>query len=136
MGQLFPGIIAVFGIAFTYFAVENYLADGVLSTATFVLETWNGAQLGQQLFLFGLCVGVGMFIHGLHWASLGALECRIRGSAFNSYWHDKLLIVQVLLGPIKLVRETTELFFFTKHIRDTRLEENVPEIHKDHMPHF
>jgi hypothetical protein len=135
MAQLFPGAIAVFAIAFTYFSIGERHPEGILATARYVLQVWGDASLGHQFFLLGLCIGAGMFIHGLHWASLGALEKRFQ-SVFDSYWNDRRLLWQVLLGPIKAFREIVELFWQTKNIRDASLQENVTNIHKDYMPHF
>ena len=43
---------------------------------------------------------------------------------------------QVLIGPIKIVREIGGLFLATRHLRDASIEENVASLHKDLIPHF
>jgi hypothetical protein len=135
MAQLFPGAILVFSIAFIYVASGVGVPNSVLATSSLVLGLWNSSSVAHQLFLLVLCIGAGMFIHGLHWTVLGYLENRF-GSVCDSYWSSKPLWAQLLLGPIKMSLEVGSLFRRIQHIRDTTLKENAPAVHKDLMPQF
>jgi hypothetical protein len=137
MAQLFPGAVIVFSINFVYFAFGTQAPCGLLATADHVLTLWSSASVAQQLFLLALCVGAGMFVHGLHWAVFGYLENKAEdGRLFRAYWKDYSLGLQVLTEPFHLTIKTVEPFLRAKSIRDMVLEENVPNIHKDHMKQF
>lgn len=136
MAQLFPGAIAVFAISFAYSAVYSEQPNSVLLTADGILRAWAGSTPAHQLFLLGLCIGVGMLIHGLHWATLGALEFQFNGSAFNAPWHGGRIVWQTLLGPLTIGREISRLFVRGKHIRQVSIEDNATQMHHDVMGQF
>ncbi|HEX6901874.1 MAG TPA: hypothetical protein VF789_19290 [Thermoanaerobaculia bacterium] len=135
MAQLFPGSVAVFAIAFTSLTLESQQPNDLTAIVAILLENWKDASTLLQVFILALCIGAGMFIHGVHWATLGYLENKW-GSVFQTYWHDKRLWLQVLLGPIKIVRESLDLLFTARHIRSASVRENIYDIHKDFIPHF
>ena len=136
MAQLFPGAVAAFAIAFSYFTIETVQPKGLLATADDVLRRWGAASVPQKLFLAALCIALGMVIHGLHWASLGALEHRNRGSVYRTPWHRRALWLQVLGGPYRVLADLCVLFWCTKDIRHASMDENVVRVKSELMPQF
>lgn len=137
MAQLFPGALAVFAVGFAYFTLESYEPGGLIATADHVLSKWGKTDVPQTLFLIGLCIGFGMFIHGLQWATLGSLEHRsATGSIYVTRWYSQPLWKQILKGPARIVWEVGELLVLTRGIENTRMYESITEIGKDSMAQF
>ena len=135
MAQLFPGALLAFALTFLYFSVLPSRYGSVYQAVNTVMATWETGSLGRILVLLGVCTGLGMFIHGLHWAVVGRLESRY-GSVFDSYWHDLAIWKQVLLGPVKMIREVGDLLFREGDIRSAGVRENVPRVPADRFAHF
>jgi hypothetical protein len=135
MAQLFPGSLIIFSIAFVYLSSITASSAGILSMANQVLALWANASITQQLLLLALCIGAGMFAHGLHWAVLGYLEKKNETFFKSSCW-DCALWLQVIVAPAKLIIETAELFLCAHYIKDITMTENAPNIHKNHMKQF
>jgi hypothetical protein len=129
MAQAFPGAIAAFALTFAHAAIEGELPKADLRTAVeYILDMWNHAALAQVLFLLGLCIGLGMFIHGVHWAILGMLEKDTdeRG-IFMVEWHRLPVWRQFFLAPVRLVKEICMLFW-QPHMENIAIKENVASI--------
>lgn len=136
MAQLFPGAVAVLGVSFFYFQATTVEPDSLLGAVRLTVGNWGQLPTISQLFLVGSCVGAGMLIHGIHWSVIGFYECKDdRGSIFDSFWHDKPLVLQLLGGPIKIVVETAS-FLGIRHIRKATVEENAVKVDKDLFPNF
>jgi hypothetical protein len=135
MAQLFPGAVGAFAISYAYFALEPRQVNAVLGVAYTVIARWRDAGVAQQLFLVAFCVAIGMVIHGLHWAALGAMEHRF-GSVYRDRWHQRTIWKQVAGGPIRLLDEIRVLFFGTHDLRHASMDENVTRIDKDRMGQF
>lgn len=129
MAQLFPGAVAVLAVTLAYFAYQRDLPDSVLAGIAEILKTWNSASVAQQLFLLGLCVGLGMLIHGVHWTVLGSIERDGKVSIFNVKWHAAPFALQVLFAPFRLVFEVIALLFVRGGIKTMGIDENVPRVH-------
>lgn len=135
MAQLFPGSVAVLSISLLNLALSTPELVSMVMAIRGIVASWSILTISGALFLLGMCMGAGMLIHGLHWAVMGQLE-RDFGSVFDSYWHKKRLVWQVLLGPVKIVREIVALFLLAKGIRSATVKENVVRLDKDKMPQF
>lgn len=135
MAQLFPGAVTTFALACIYFTAFEVPTTTLVSTADFVLSRWTEAKTAHQLFLVGVCIGAGMFIHGLHWSVLGFLEHRYH-RVTESPWHARRLFVQVVAAPAQAVAEVMFMFFGAKNIYEAEMEENTPRIHQDLMKQF
>src|SRR4029077_16587213 len=127
MAQLFPGSVIVFSIAFVYAVSQGSAPNSILATADRVLTLWNSDSVPQQLFLLALCIGAGMFVHGIHWTLLGYLENKNK-SIFNSYDCTLPFWLQVVIAPVKLILDTVELFLLARHIKSITLTENAPNV--------
>ena len=136
MAQLFPGAVAVLSLSFFYAIFSVALPDSLLGAVRETVRSWGTATTTAQLFLAGLSIGAGMVIHGIDWSIVGFYETSRGKAIFDSFWHDRRLILQVILGPAKIVAETALFFFAAKNIRAATVPENVPNIHKDLFPHF
>lgn len=137
MAQLFPGATAVFAVGFAYFTIESSQPDGLIATSDSVLHKWGTTEMPQRLFLIGLCIGFGMFIHGLQWATIGSLEHRApRSSIYETAWYQQRLWKQILRGPARIVREMYELVFRTQGITRASVYESVTEIPHDRIGQF
>lgn len=115
MAELFPGALLLFALSFFYFSLPPTVSPSLYQEVNVVIAAWETGSVLRSLVLLGLCFGAGLFIHGLQSAVAGALEARF-GSAADSYWHDKPIWVQVIAGPVKIVREVIELLFLTKGV--------------------
>ena len=135
MAQLFPGAVGAFAVGFMYFVVETPQPNSLLAAARNVLASWSDTSLARGLFLSGFCIGVGMFIHGLNWAVLGAMESKLKGAVFNSSFHARVIATQVISGPARVIFEVWCLLFMTRHVRDARMDENVVRIAPSFTPH-
>jgi hypothetical protein len=131
MAQLFPGAITAMAVTMTHRAWHRRLPGSVAAAVDEMLGSWSAATAAHHLALLGLCVGFGMSIHGLHWATLGALERGGRVSIFRSWWHRRMTILQVLLAPLRM---TLELFCLAaSSTRAASIHENVPSMRDDQM---
>jgi len=100
MAQFVPGVIAIFSgsLLFTMFTEVNthHLGDAVILT----MDIWAGSTRRILIFI-ALSIGSGMAIHGLHWAVLGFLESYFSPKAtYETFWHDKRVFIQILLGNL------------------------------------
>jgi len=145
MAQFVPGAIVVYSISFAYVTFTGSVPQAISVAASQALDVWMSPL--RQVFIFvALATGAGMAIHGLHWAVLGFLESHYAEETENegrrlkpvaeTFWHDKMLILQILLGPIKIVLEVLALLFLGRNIRQIAIEENVWEIDKSKMEAF
>jgi hypothetical protein len=132
MAQVFPGAVLLFALGFAYFAIDRRFPEtSLLDAADQLLWTWGKATVPQKVFLTVLCIGAGMSIHGLHWATLGALEHRRDPKegklmrVFDAKWHQWPIGVQMLLGASLLLWETGILLFRARTISNTAIEDNV-----------
>lgn len=132
MAQLFPGAIATTAATLAYLAWDRRLPASVVTAVDQLLENWSHGTSAHHLFLLGLCIGFGMFIHGLHWAALGALEKDGKVSVFSSRWHRWPIVFQVLLGPLRMFFELICLGS-TVSTKAASIHENVPQIGQDQM---
>jgi hypothetical protein len=136
MAQVFPGALAAFALTFAHASIEHELPNsGLLGAVGHVLDLWAKAGIAEVLFLLGLCIGLGMFIHGVHWAVLGSLERdsekqQLKG-IFDLDWHRRLIWQQFLSAPFRLVYETIRLFW--RDVQDVAIEENVADIDDQRM---
>ena len=139
MAQLFPGIVAVSAVSLAVRAsrTEQVVEDlwpfmGTVWEEMFTKPIWI------PLYLF-LAVGTGMLIHGLNWTVLAWLENHKNiekpKPAWKSFWHRRLILFQLLAGPIKMVAEILWLLS-ARGIRPLVMEENAPRIKPDYMPNF
>lgn len=140
MAQLVPGTIAAFSALCAYRSFAEDLEKSLPSIGNKALALWTGS-FSQQLLVLSLCAGVGMLIHGLHWAVVGFLENRPRangyeGAATGSFWHNWPLFIQVILGPIKLTVELAMLLFLGSSIAEVAIRENVENIPSEKMQAF
>lgn len=144
MAQFVPGAIAVCSIAFVYAAFTFDADNSIKSIASMAFSKW-GEPLGAKVLFFTMCTAVGMLIHGIHWAVLAYLETcsetdgsrgENRKPAYATFCHGYPVIVQVLLGPIKILLEILGFLFMGKKIESLATHENVPRIHKDKMEAF
>lgn len=140
MAQLFPGAIALFAVSFAYRSweghQEGHQPGAILPAAAEVLRVLGESTLPQALFLVAVSIGAGMLIHGLHWAVLGALENGPKESVFDSRFHGLRIILQIILAPVRAVWEVAYLSVGPRHIRNTRMDENVSHVHPDLVPQY
>ena len=134
MAQLVPGAIAVSSLLFLYVSLGVESPTSMLSVAHLAAARASEDIL-RQVALLGLFVGAGMLIHGVQWAVIGFLETRFK-SVFNTYWHDLPIGAQILLGPVKIVREFVELLVRCRHVRDAGVDENVSKVAESRFPQF
>jgi hypothetical protein len=142
MAQLVPGIIVVFSVAFLYVGLRESDLASVSAVASFTLDAWGESEsLAFQILFVFLSIGAGMTLHGVHWGVLGYLEeyfnetndegrVTRQGTAYNAFWNDFPIAVQILLGPVKLVIEFLGFLFRTRDLESVIIEENLPEIAK------
>ena len=140
MAQFVPGAMVTFSLGFLYLGLTSENANSVAGIAKDVLSKFT-SSLSIQLIIIGLCIGSGMLIHGIHWAVLGFLETHVwaKGklkAVAATFWHDYRLILQVILGPVKICVEICLLLFCSTSIKKVAIEENVPNINKDKMDAF
>ena len=137
MAQLFPGAVGVLAI---FLAVKTFGTESI-GLADQVDYLWGELEKSPALiavYLF-LAIGTGMLIHGLNWTVLAWLENHKDPDnpkpVHESFWHGRLLVFQLLVGPIKMVAELVWLLF-ARGVRPLILEENVPKIKPERMPNF
>jgi len=139
MAQLFPGAVAVSAVALAIEAVNSETATGdLMAVLCGVYDNAFGSASRLAIYLF-LAVGTGMLIHGIHWSVLAWLENRQSGEyetpIVDSFWHGKLVVVQLLLGPVKMILELVWLLF-AGGLGPLRMTENVPRVPPSRMPNF
>ena len=134
MAQFIPGAIAVLGISLVLAAITGQGPNSVSQQVIATVESWGGSVV-MQLLVVGLFTGAGMLIHGLHWSVLGYLERTPRADnmdgpnpVFETFWHDKRIALQVLLGPVKLLRETVQFLFNGTSVRNVSMNENIHRV--------
>lgn len=148
MAQFVPGAIVIYSFTILYAVLNGQAAADVGNILDFGYQStdaWFKSTRGIIAFC-SFSIGAGMTIHGLHWAVLGYLErdgakeqnggVVELNSISSSFWHDKRIITQILLGPIKIVVEIFLLLFKGKGIDNISIEENVCAIEKDKMEAF
>jgi len=139
MAQLFPGVVAVSAVCLA--ARVSGAEEPVTDLSGFAVSAWEGMFTKPAwipAFLF-VAVGTGMLIHGLNWTVLAWLENHADGeeskSASKSLWHGWPVVLQLLLGPIKMVLEILWLLI-ALGLEKLKMEENVSRIKPKHMPNF
>jgi hypothetical protein len=136
MAQLFPGAVAVLSLSFLYSTLGTVQPDSLLGAIRATAAGWGAASTTAQLFLAGLCIGAGMAIHGIDWSVVGFYEKTTGKAIFDTFWHQRRIAIQILLGPLKILGESGMFLFKAKDIRSAAVEENAPKISKDFFPHF
>lgn len=132
MAQFLPGSVVVFSS--TYLACDISKPHcSIKQHFSEVGEYWFESIYLTIVFLF-LSVAIGMVVHGLNWTVLAWLESKYDSSR-ESFWHQKLLIIQVFLSPIKMIIELLWLLI-APNIEILTLMENVHKIKKEKMEQF
>ncbi len=117
MVQLFPGAALLYALSFFYFSLPPTVSPNLYQEFNVVLAAWDTGSMIRGLVVFAMCAGTGLFIQGWQRSVAGAVESRF-GSVARSYGCDRAIWIQVLLGPVNMVREGVDLLFRTKTIRD------------------
>ena len=135
MAQLVPGMIAILSLSIVYVCYWKGVKYSLLEALVETSSIWFSTGL-RQIAFGAFSTGAGMLIHGLQWATVGYLENE-HTSVLNLKWHNnKRLIIQVLIGPLMIVREILMLLFKADMIKKAALIENVQNIDKDKMEAF
>lgn len=143
MAQLFPGVIATFAV--TIF-VKSFLLpypNGIIDSLNQAICFWEAPTRRIVVFVL-VSTAFGMAIHGLHWSVLGFLENRERRknplaelrSVHSSFWHDLPIIIQIILGPVKIIFEVTWFLFKGRSLSLIAIEENAPNVKSDKVEVF
>lgn len=140
MAQLVPGVIVVLSACLLYVSLFSQGATSLFSTFSDIIDLWSGSLRAQIAFV-GLSVAAGMTIHGLNWAVLGFLETHYaKGSkpkpAAHTFWHDWRIGLQVLVGPVKMLREVIQLLVQGQSIERVAIEENNPFIPQNKVDQY
>jgi len=118
--------------------------DSPNSIKTIITETiipWF-EPVGMKVLFVLLSVGSGMLIHGIHWAVLAYLQTVLRKDSsplrkiHELPYHNMLIILQVIFGPVIILIETFAFLFTGLSIKNVMTHENVPKIKKDEMDAF
>ncbi len=138
MAQLFPGAIAVLGIALAWVALAQEAPMALFAIGKEVGTIFFTSGAGTTAFLF-LSVASGMTIHGLAWAVRANVENRTSCSEAEKvskiWYHKPPIVVQLAMAPLVMIGELVWLLG-VKGIDRLKLEENVPRIRPDDMPKF
>ena len=142
MAQLVPGAVAVFSLSFLWVTFTGAAPTAIVTAAQQVATVWTSSATGVIVFL-AFSTGMGMAIHGLHWAVLGFLEEYYKDQetgklrrVCDTFWHDKPVGIQILLSPVKIWIEIGLLFWKGRRLCDIAVEENVCFIDKDNIDAF
>ncbi len=139
MAQLFPGIVAVSALSLAVKATRS--GEAASDLWTFAGSAWEEmfakpAWIPAYLFL---AVGTGMLIHGLNWTVLAWLENHKNPDeprpVRETFWHGRLVLFQLLLGPIKMVAEIAWLLV-ARGLKPLAMDENVPNVKPERMANF
>lgn len=132
MAQLLPGAVVV--LAFTcFFSDHGNQGSGLYELIIFTGEWWFESTFRTILFLF-VATAVGMLIHALNWTVLAWLERKYENSR-KSFWHEKCILFQVFVSPIKMFLEVGWLLF-APDIDSLTMEENIHKIADKQMDQF
>lgn len=139
MAQLFPGAVVLLSISTCVFANQSTAYTISLAAET-ALNFWTSSS-ANYLFAFMISMGLGMAIHGLNWSIIGFMETAYDPDdkdlgIYESFWHDKRIIYQIILAPIKMVIEIADFLWKGKAIKNMLLRENVGDIPKDKWDAF
>ncbi|HEX8722607.1 MAG TPA: hypothetical protein VF736_18465 [Pyrinomonadaceae bacterium] len=140
MAQLFPGAVAVLSCTCPYAAKLEPRPATMLALFTSVGDLWFGSFRNTVIFLF-LSGAAGLLIHGISWSVMAWLENHdpssppVAKSVRESFWHDKRIIFQVVLAPVKMVLELLGALSAPK-LEVLRMEENVSGIRPEDKPAF
>jgi hypothetical protein len=145
MAQLVPGIIAIYAVSFAFIAFSEKEPLSIEILARNAVGIWS-STLTELLIFLSLSLGAGMAIHGLHWAVLGFLEShnakqnnngtKKLNRVYETFWHNWRPILQIIVGPIKIVTEILLFLFTPKNISEIAIEENIPEIPNEKIEAF
>lgn len=149
MAQLVPGALAVASFAFLAIAFGGDAPNSVKGIILYAVEHWPSSPVANVVLAFS-CVVVGMLIHGVHWAILAYLETydctntnggvteAKRRPIHEVLWHKhrRPVLFHVVLGPIRMIRETVCFLFTCSRGKNLATHENVPRIPKDRMEAF
>ena len=140
MAQFVPGVIVVLSLSFLFTNLFGNIL-GFREAINASMDIW--VEPTSQLFVFSaLAIAAGMAIHGLHWAVLGFLENHNpktqheRNSIAESFWHDKRIIFQILLGPVKIVCKIFKMLGSGKSIKELAIQENVGNLDATKIEEF
>jgi len=137
MAQLFPGAVAVLSLTAPFQAKkcdQGYTVGMVIQKVDgFWFETPT-----RIIVLLFLAMGVGMLIHGIHWATLAWLENRLDGEPrpVNEVWyHRRRVAVQVLFAPLIMIGELVGTLF-ARRTKTLIIEENSPYTLEERFPAY
>jgi len=140
MAQVFPGAITVFSISLLFKSIDE--TRGLQSLLSSTIKLWF-CSAGQVGILAFLSIAAGMLIHGLNWGVLGYLENYLeRTKDGNLVSKDEKIVkfytlkLEIILGPLIILRNILFFIFKGKDINQVTLQENVHSIHKDKMDAF
>jgi len=107
MAQVFPGGVFVLTLTAPLLAARR-VPQQMSELFWDIGNLWFSSSKSTVVFLF-LAGGVGMFLHGLSWIVMAWLENHEGSNQVTpvrkSFWHEKPLIFQILIAPIKMVGE-------------------------------
>jgi hypothetical protein len=138
MAQLFPGAILLLSISVAFRGV--FMNSVVLRVC--IEDAINYWTANTSRVVFGSClsVGLGMAIHGLNWSVIGFMEGQKsdgqEATIYKSFWHEKRVIIQILLGPIKMSMEILKFLWQGKELSKILLTENVNDVPKEKWDAF
>lgn len=106
MAQIFPGSILLLSLTCPVLASRQPFSASMSELFMAVGSLWFGFTKSTVVFFF-LAGGLGMLLHGVSWMVLAWLENH--NATFTpvrqSFWHEWPIISQILVGPVKMVRE-------------------------------
>jgi len=134
MAQLFPGVLLLLSISVAIealFTKQTTLSNCIESSISNLTSNPTRSVLAIML-----SVGLGMAIHGLNWAVIGFIEYEYDKEnkdkgIYESFWHDKRILWQILLGPVKMLIEICDFLWRGKELKNILLQENVNDIPRE-----
>ncbi|MCX7014856.1 MAG: hypothetical protein NTW86_20285 [Candidatus Sumerlaeota bacterium] len=137
MAQLFPGALTLFALSAPILALGIAPNASLADLACAVCDKWFTTPTRVVLFLF-LAVGIGMFIHGIHWMILAWLENRADSPrpVRQLWFHRMPFWTQLLLAPAWMVVEILWLLVAVRGLDKLTMEENVSELPPERFEAF
>ncbi len=135
MAQFVPGAISLDSFSFIFLAFHGEFHNSVIFIGRKTVLIW-GSSVPLGVLFISLSIAFGMAIHGLHWAVLGFLENYYAEGdklkkVYDTYWHNLRIVIQILLGPIKIVCEILQFLFEGKNLTEIAIDENITKISQD-----
>lgn len=137
LAQVLPGILCTFFLFFISVGakiIENNKPMGFADYLAVHAQNMARVPIWLGCFLVGAtCLGI--VLHWLSWMMLARLEQRVEQERLPGLeklpWHDRPLLLQIILWPIDLIREYGYLFLatpsFEKVLRREKLVQVPPE---------